>query len=328
MGENGRAQAMNVSVIVCTWNNARRLAVTLDAMRRCTIPGGVSWELVLVANNCTDDTPGVARSFAGLLPLRYVEERRQGLSHARNTGLASAAGPFVVFADDDVTPSPRWLAEYWAAYRAHPRAYFGGPLTCEYESAPPEPGIARLAGMPVVGLDWGPHARELQPYERFLGANWACPAEALRAAGGFDPRLGLDASLGRRRVGEEWDLMERLRRHGFRPWYLPDAAVVHFVPSHKCRLPYTAQNWEASGFYAASRSTTCTPFFHARPHLRRYCEGRGFARVPWAAYAGATRFAAAWVLARLRGRAGYEEYASWRFCLGVIKGAREAAGPA
>ena len=317
---------MDLSVILCTWNNCTRLGTTLEAISRCAVPPGLQCELVLVANNCTDGTPDVARRLAGRLPLRLVSERRQGLSHARNTGLDAARGRLIIFTDDDVTPCLDWIAAYWRAYLERPLGYhFGGPLTCEYETGPPEREILALAGMPVTGLDWGPTPRLLEPHERFLGANWACPAEALRAAGYFDPSLGLDASLGKRRVGEEWDMMQRLRDHGVLPWYLPNAVVAHFVPAHKSCLEYTASNWEASGLYSAKRSVTGTPFLHRRPYLRPYCQDRlpRLGGVPWPVYAGAARFLLRWLLARTAGEKGYQNYVSWRFCRGAIRGFRE-----
>jgi hypothetical protein len=317
---------MDVSVIVCTWNNSQRLAVTLDAIARCTVPAPLAWELVLVDNNCSDETPAVARSFRGRLPLVYVEEPRQGLSRARNAGLRAATGHLIIFADDDVTPCPDWIEAYWAAYTARPRGfYFGGRLIPEFESAPPEPALRRLAQLPLTGLDWGSEARVLGPHERFLGANWSCPADALRRVGDFDVRLGLDASLGKRRIGEEWDLMERLRGQNVLPWYLPDALVTHFVPDHKCRLPYLAGGWEAQGYASTLRSASDTPFFHAWPHLRP-ASREGWPRiagVPVRAYLDAGRFGLRWLMARARSRAAYEEYASWRFCLGAIDGHTE-----
>jgi GT2 family glycosyltransferase len=315
-----------VSVIMATWNNARRLRITLDALTRCVVPMGLRWELVLVANNCTDDTTLVARSFGDRLPIVYIEELRQGLSRARNAGLRSAAGHLIVFTDDDITPCRDWMDLYWGAYCERPEGfYFGGRLMPQFESGPPPPELIPFASLPISGLDWGSEPRLLREDERFLGANWACPAEALRRAGGFDTRLGLDASLGRRRVGEEWDVMDRLRSIGVMPWYLPAAVVTHFVPAHKCRLPYFAASWEAHGHYATLRSAHVTPFLRQRPHLRPVVMERGatLAGAPWRAYREAARFGLRWMLARTAGSADHAAYLSWRFAVGAIRGHRE-----
>lgn len=316
---------MHVSVVMCTWNNARRLGVTLEAIGSCRIPSGLEWELVLVNNNCTDDTAAVVRRYFDRLPLVYVDEPRQGLSYARNTGVQCAKGDLVIFTDDDVTPCRDWIATYWAAFRARPHGfYFGGRLTPDYETVPPEPDLYPFASLPVTGLDWGASARLLEPHERFLGANWACPADALRLVGDFDVRLGLDASLGRRRVGEEWDLMERLRARDIRPWYLPDSVVAHFVPAHKCHVAYLAGNWEAQAYCAALSSVTATPFLCRHPRLVRGCTpGAGVAGVPWRAWYEALLSGLRYLLARAQGGKGYEPYFCWRFYRGVIAGHRE-----
>jgi hypothetical protein len=50
---------MHVTVAICTWNRAGLLAQTLEQMRQLVIPPGVTWELIVVNNNCTDDTDQV-----------------------------------------------------------------------------------------------------------------------------------------------------------------------------------------------------------------------------------------------------------------------------
>src|SRR5262245_10975292 len=123
------AVSMDVSVIVCTWNNARRLAITLGALRECHIPRDMQWELVLVDNGSTDDTAVVVRQFTDVLPLVRLEERRPGLSHAKNAALRSSSGRLLIFTDDDVTPCRDWIKTYWAAHRDRQSGYyFGGPI--------------------------------------------------------------------------------------------------------------------------------------------------------------------------------------------------------
>lgn len=87
---------MKISVIICTWNNAKRLAITLQSFTTCSIPDDVTWEVVLVNNNCTDETDQVVGQFKGKLPLVYVREPQQSLSRARNAGLAVATGRLIV----------------------------------------------------------------------------------------------------------------------------------------------------------------------------------------------------------------------------------------
>ena len=328
LGEQERvaeAALMDVSVIVCTWNNPKRLATTLAAIRQCRIPQDMRWELVLTNNGSTDDTRAVAQDFAGELPLVYLEEPRPGLSLAKNAALRTATGRLLVFTDDDVTPCGDWLATYWTAYRDRPSGYyFGGPIGSEYEHGRPAEEILRVAGHAITGLDWGSTARALTESERLYPANWACPAAAMRAVGEFDPRLGLCSSLPKRRVGETFDLMDRLTAIGMSGWYLPEARVLHFVPASKCTVEFLGQNAEAIGSYSV-RAARPHRFLIRRPELRQWCamQGPTLAGVPWPLYVKTLLLAGRWLWLRALGRRAYSEYVALRFCLGRIRGYRE-----
>jgi glycosyltransferase involved in cell wall biosynthesis len=195
--------SMDISVILCTWNNARRLALTLEVLARCTVPAGLRWELVLVNSGATEDTAMVAQQAPRALPLVYRSANPTGLSHAKNIGVSAARGSLLIFMDDDIAPSPDWILAYWDSWRSRGAGhYFGGPIESEYEERCLDGAVLRVAGHSITGVDWGAAPRSLEDHERFYPANWACPRAALGEVGGFDVQLGLDASLGRRRVGE------------------------------------------------------------------------------------------------------------------------------
>ena len=51
-------------------------------MHKLNVPGGVDWELLVVNNNCTDDTDGVIERHAAALPVRPLHEPEPGQSSA------------------------------------------------------------------------------------------------------------------------------------------------------------------------------------------------------------------------------------------------------
>ena len=59
---------MRLTTVICTWNRASFLRHALDSMTRVVVPDDVEWELLVVDNNCTDDTQQVLQSFARQLP--------------------------------------------------------------------------------------------------------------------------------------------------------------------------------------------------------------------------------------------------------------------
>jgi len=226
---------VDISVIICTWNNCQRLAITLESFCQCRIPDHITWELIIVANNCTDRTREIVEGMMNRLPLVYVEEPIQGLSRAKNTGLRNASGSLVIFTDDDVYPDARWVETYWKAFIRQPRGFFwGGPVESEFEGPKPDPDLLNLAPASVKGLDYGPVRRELKKGERFISANWACPQESFAQVGGFNVNLGLNSKTGEVSIGEESDIMSKLFQAGDNAIYLPEARLWHFVPRSKC----------------------------------------------------------------------------------------------
>ena len=83
----------DVSVIVCTHNRAVDLEKTLQAIDEVSIPTGWEVELTVVDNGSTDRTQLVVRQakIRNVL-VRSLYEPREGLSVARNTGMAGSSG--------------------------------------------------------------------------------------------------------------------------------------------------------------------------------------------------------------------------------------------
>jgi glucosyl-dolichyl phosphate glucuronosyltransferase len=97
---------LKISVIIITFNRA---AMLIDVLTSLTKQKRFPDEVVVVDNNSKDDTRNVALSFEGKLNIRYVLEVKQGVSFARNAGIANASGDILVFTDDDCVPQEEWL---------------------------------------------------------------------------------------------------------------------------------------------------------------------------------------------------------------------------
>jgi glycosyltransferase involved in cell wall biosynthesis len=107
-----------VSVIVPTYNRADCIGETLDCLLAQT---HTNWELVLVDDGSTDDTRSVVEErFRNDDRLRYVYQQNAGVSHARNTGLATAKGDFIAFLDSDDRWKPWKLAAQIACMNQFP----------------------------------------------------------------------------------------------------------------------------------------------------------------------------------------------------------------
>ena len=90
-----------ITIAICTWNRSRSLGATLASIQRLKVSPDTRWDVLVVNNNCTDDTDAVLARFADCLPLSVTVEPRQGLSHARNRAVEATGGDYILWTDDD-----------------------------------------------------------------------------------------------------------------------------------------------------------------------------------------------------------------------------------
>lgn len=292
---------MEISVIICTHNRADFLRSCLRATLAQVVPEPVSWEMVVIANACTDGTITVVTNVAATaaVPVRCLHEGQLGLSHARNAGIAVAQGQTLWFLDDDAQPVPGCLAALMEYLAAHPEVQAGGgPIELDWGATSKPPYWQSEFDANLGRLDLG-SARDFFPAGQFpFGGNMFLRAAAIRAVGGFNPALGMQ---GRRlAVGEETDWFLRHSAAGGKVGYVAHAAVRHWVnPQRLSRRSLWQRAWRA-GLAAAS--------LHAAPQ-----ETRG--AVPWLRYS---------LSGALRGRLGLVEQLYLLRWLGQLCGQRRA----
>jgi glycosyltransferase involved in cell wall biosynthesis len=208
---------LEASVIVPTRNRPGYLRPALESLAAQDI-GKDSYELLVVDDGPSAATREVTRQVAGTTGTRigYVErEGEPGLNSARNTGIAAAEAPFVVFVDDDVEAPREWLRELVNGRRRNPDyLVFGGPIRLRLEGSR-LPMCGREAP-PITTLDAGLVDREI---ELVWGANMGIDRKAFDLAGLFDPGVpyGFDEDI--------WE--RRLRAAGGRILYVARAGLVH-----------------------------------------------------------------------------------------------------
>jgi glycosyltransferase involved in cell wall biosynthesis len=238
-----------ISVVVCTRNRGRPLADMLQSLADMDQPGDAQWELVVVDNGSTDETPAVIQGFADRLPLRTVREEQAGLSYARNCGVREARGHYIVWTDDDVRVDRGWLAAYSKAFRAHPEAaYFGGRINPVFEGRTPawlEQNLDKL-GNAFARRELGDRTRRFtsEPDDVPFGANFAVRAKEQRAIE-YPVYLGVSPNF--RRVGEETAVLNAVRAAGEHGYWVPGASVDHIIPESRQSLDYIMSYHRATG---------------------------------------------------------------------------------
>jgi len=239
---------MDVTVAICTWNRAQLLDRTLQQMCSLRVPDGLRWELLVVENNCTDDTPAVIERYSGRLPVRRLVEPLQGVSNARNCALRAAQGELLVYTDDDILVDEDWIAAHVSAARRWPNAgYFGGVIDPSYEGEPPAWFRAneQILG-PYIGeaLNLGPTERAMTNGEWPWGGNMVFRRSAV-GSNSFQSNLGRRGN--ERTAGGERAFCRTLADAGFQGVWVPSAKVRHLVGAERLTLAFVRRNFVGQG---------------------------------------------------------------------------------
>ena len=194
------------SVVVCTYNGSSTIRDTLDHLAKLDYP---NYEVIVVNDGSTDAVPEILKDYN----FQVISTPNQGLSQARNEGLAASRGEFIVYIDDDAYPPPPWLKYLAQAFLKSYHACIGGP-----NLVPPEDG---WVGQCVADSPGGPLHVLLtdEIAEHVPGCNMAFRRSRLAAIGGFDPLY--------RTAGDDVDVCWRLQDQGWTIGFSAPAMVWH-----------------------------------------------------------------------------------------------------
>jgi glycosyltransferase involved in cell wall biosynthesis len=260
---------MTISVVICTRNRRRLLQNTLKSLCGAEPPKHMKWELIIVLNDCTDDSQGVVAQFKDRLPIVCATESRPGLSYARNRAIELLLGKLVIWTDDDVRVSCEWLRGYEEAFLRWPEAsIFGGPIQPEFENQAPEWLVNNweLCGSAFaarsVPEDQAPISLDYLPY----GANFAIRTSVQREFL-FDVRLGRRPNISW--FGEEeLEVLRAILATGRTGRWVPSAMVYHVMPQERQTIAYLRAYYESCGRVSGLRSRDLEPAFSAATCLR------------------------------------------------------------
>lgn len=213
---------MNISVVICTYNNKACLIQTLVSLAQSNVHSHIQWEILVVDNNSTDGTNRAVESFIKEwnAQFRYFFEPRQGKGYALNTGVRAAKGDVIAFTDDDAVVSPSWLES----------------CVREFER---DPTVSGLGGM-ITLHDIRDRPKTIRTFkERFelvwqefdvtnppiIGCNMAFRASVFAKVGLFDQRFGPGAGVVP--SAADMDFIYRVCRSGLKVIYSPDVVLAH-----------------------------------------------------------------------------------------------------
>lgn len=166
-----------VTVVIPTYNYGAYVGQAIESALAQTYP---AVEVVVVDDGSTDDTPARLAAYGDRI--RVVRQANQGLSAARNAGIAAAAGEFIALLDSDDAFHPRKLELQLRHLARNPAVGLAGT---HHFSDPARmwPAVEADPAVRPVALD------ELVLRSPFSPSSAVFRASCAAAVGGFDAGL-------------------------------------------------------------------------------------------------------------------------------------------
>ena len=228
-----------LSVIICTYNREKYIRPLLESLAANDLPKS-EYEILLVDNNCTDNTRAICGEFSKAHPgltFRYMTEPEQGLSAARNNGIRAAHGDILVYVDDDALVDTHYLRDYAEHFASHPNTMAaGGPILPLYETEEPQWMTPYTKALLTAWMDYGKRVRKYPKGRYPGGGNAAYRKEVFEKVGLFNTNLGRKG--GSLMGSEEKDIFDKMHTLGMQVLYLPQPVLHHIIPQTKLEDPY------------------------------------------------------------------------------------------
>jgi GT2 family glycosyltransferase len=208
------------SIIVVTYNRAHYAYECLRYLLRANLS---SYELIIVDNASTDDTPGLLRKTRNAKVI--LNSRNLSLAHASNQGASAAKGEYLLFVNHDVFIAPDCASWMTKTFNSDSRIGAVGSKLLSFGARLLEAGSIIWRDGTSLGYGRGddpakPEYCYVREVDYCSGACLMLKRDAFLAVGGFDESF-------KPAYYEDTDLCMRLWEHGFRVVYQPLAVATH-----------------------------------------------------------------------------------------------------
>jgi glycosyltransferase involved in cell wall biosynthesis len=240
------------SVVVCTFNGAKRLPQVLEKLKAQQFTQPCRWEVIVVDNNSRDRTPEIVQTYQQnwlpQVPLRYCFEPRQGIAYARRCALRHSTAALIGFLDDDTQPSLTWVQAAYEFGQSHPKAgAYGSAIQAQSEIPLPQ-NFERIAPLLAI-IDRGPHPFTYTGRHSVLpaGAGMVLRRQAWETCVPLQPRLKGVSGKSLAQKGEDVETLGYIRDGGWQVWHNPAMVITHHLPAYRLQRSYLVNIGRAIG---------------------------------------------------------------------------------
>lgn len=238
--------SLDVSVILCAYTQ-ERWKMLIEAVQSLRHQSNALREIIIVVDHNPTLLERVRNELQDVLAIDNHEE--QGLSGARNSGVAVARGALVAFMDEDAIAIQGWIDQLAESYSRPEIIGVGGAIVPRWQGGRPSWFPQEFDW--VVGCTYRGLPTTATTVRNFIGCNMSFRRNALVDVGGFRNGIGRAGAL--LVGGEETELCIRITQR----WpnvvlrYQPQAIVHHWVPCSRATWSYFVRRCYAEGLSKA-----------------------------------------------------------------------------
>lgn len=211
-----------ISFVIPAFNEARFIVQTLKSVHG-EMRNDEPYEIILVDNGSTDDTPALARAHGATVHVRTTGT----IGSLRNFGAQQALGEYLVFLDADVTLAEGWrsaFADVAPRLSTRPASLSGSICSTPRDAR----WLERMWFSPRSG----------EPSTYLGGAHFIMERAAFFELGGFDEAL---------ETGEDYELSIRATQRGGTIHHLPARVAEHHGYPKTLRQFIRREVWHGTG---------------------------------------------------------------------------------
>lgn len=233
---------LDFTVAIPTYNGAERLPKILEKLKAQTNLENITWEVIIVDNNSSDETAKVVQDYQLKqflsVSLRYIFEPQQGAAYARIRAVKEAKSELIGFLDDDNLPDNQWITEAYAFSKDYPQAgAYAGQVHGDLEVEPPEyfDKIKQFLAIRKHGSKprlFDPNNLQLPPAAALVVRKqaWLESVPSRPTLTGKLPGLMIQ--------GDDYEPLLYIYKAGWEIWYNPTMHTDHQIPQWRLERDY------------------------------------------------------------------------------------------
>ncbi|MDF5733962.1 MAG: hormogonium polysaccharide biosynthesis glycosyltransferase HpsE [Rhizonema sp. PD38] len=258
---------IDFTVAIPTYNGESRLPELFNRLRNQIHTENLSWEIIFVDNNSTDNTAKLIQTYQASwqcpYPLKYCFEPKQGAAYARKRAVEEAKGKLIGFLDDDNYPVLNWVEKAYAFGQNYPNAgAYGSQIHPDWEVEPPK-NFQRIAPFLAI-TERGDLPLLYKPQKRLLPPSAGLVVRKQAWLESVPNKSILTGRVaGNMLTSEDLEILSYIQKAGWEIWYNPEMEIYHKIFSSRLQREYLIPFFQGIGL-----SRYVTRMINVKPYLK------------------------------------------------------------